>query len=326
MFLNDLQCSKAFLRVEQGAGQIVARVFVARTDLFPSFHERRAEFGQRDAQAAVRDIVEQVGGVFMKKRQPVFDAGRQAFLGDCLVDLGAHRIAGETGPPGLAEALDAFLVEREFVGRQKRETLEAFAGKLGIRVELAQGLDAVVEQIDTQRRLHPGREDIDQAATHGEFTRGPDFGDGYVAGGRNGALEGLEIELLVHGVVETRAFQPRARRQPFQHEVGRGDDQPPFHAAEPGQCAQAFGYQRPRRGHDVVREHFPLRHIDQQHGVAGKELQGCAQPVGFAGIGDQYQQGMIALPRQFGERQRQRGLGQARPVPHAVIGPRGQKR
>src|SRR4051794_11079879 len=79
------------------------------------------------------------------------------------------------GPEALAiaaaEAGDGLGIELQLAGRADDEALEPAGAALAQRIELADRLDLVAEEIDAQRRRRAGREEIDDAAAHGEFAR-----------------------------------------------------------------------------------------------------------------------------------------------------------
>ncbi len=120
----------------------------------------------RDEHDVFRQIVEKRGGLVEEQRQVVFDTGRGDAAGNILVDDRLRRVALE----GFAEAGTGFraglLVHREFACRQQVDGLHWENSALGVRVEGADGVDLVIEQIDAVGQLRAHRKEVDQPAAH----------------------------------------------------------------------------------------------------------------------------------------------------------------
>src|SRR5690606_19991297 len=103
--------------------------------------------GEHD-QRAGREVVRERCRLVEEQRQVVLDAGRQLGLGDVAVDRAAARLDREAIPEARAEALDAFLVERELARRQDAYLRGLPRRELRLRIERPERIDLVVEQID----------------------------------------------------------------------------------------------------------------------------------------------------------------------------------
>ena len=105
---------------------------------------------------------------------------------------GLGRIALEARAVAAAEVLDRLRIERHFACRQQAHVLERIERALRLRIEAADGLDLIVEQIDAQRRRCAHGEHIQQRAAHGELARTDDLADARVAGLGQPLAERLE--------------------------------------------------------------------------------------------------------------------------------------
>ena len=71
--------------------------------------------------------------------------------------------------PALLEGGNARLVEGKLARRQHVHLRQFLDGALGFRVEAAQAIDFIVEQIDAQRPGAAHGVEVQQRAAHGEF-------------------------------------------------------------------------------------------------------------------------------------------------------------
>src|SRR3546814_4205955 len=96
----------------------------------------------------------------------------------------------------LAEGFDALLVGREFARRQHAELAHLLFAALSFRIEGADRLDLIVEQIDAVRVRGAHRKQVEQGAAHGKFALRLHFRYRLVAGGDQLFAETLRIELV----------------------------------------------------------------------------------------------------------------------------------
>ena len=87
---------------------------------------------------------------------------------------------------------------------------------LRLRVEAADAVDLVVEQVDAQRRFAAHREDVEQRAADREIARLVPPGDAGVAGAVSRSRNVLEIELLADARIKRVRIDKGARRQALQ--------------------------------------------------------------------------------------------------------------
>ena len=105
----------------------------------------------------------------MEQRHPVFHAGIAPAFRNGLVDrIGCRALAVQIAPVG-AETRDAVGIECDFAHRPQRESGGFLGAALGRRIETADALDCVAEQVEADRVALAARKDVDDAAAHGEF-------------------------------------------------------------------------------------------------------------------------------------------------------------
>ncbi len=118
--------------------------------------------------------------------------------------------------PALAKTLDGIGRQRKFAARQQTDTFDLIDGALVFRIEGAQRVDFVVEQVDAVGLVAAHRENIEQRAALGEFAVFVDRGDGAIAGGGEAFAQLLDVEGLADVDHQAVALQIRRRRQPVQ--------------------------------------------------------------------------------------------------------------
>src|SRR5690606_37990318 len=95
-----------------------------------------------------------------------------------------------------AETLDAVFVEQCLGGGEQGEAFDPGDAALAGGIEAAHALDLVAEEIEAERRLLAGREEIDQATAHRELAGiAHRLGAAVAVGGEEGG-EAVEIDPL----------------------------------------------------------------------------------------------------------------------------------
>ena len=156
---------------QHGALDIVPALFVAFAGLLP---ERRGGVLHAFAQHAERfaaEIVEQRRRLFEEQRQVILDAGRRAAFLQILVERAAARVDREALAQQIAEGARGVLVEWEFARRQHAHRCHFLQRALGLRIEAADRVDLLVQQLDAIRLARAHRIDVEQRAAHGEIAR-----------------------------------------------------------------------------------------------------------------------------------------------------------
>ena len=232
---------------------LAGRLFVERLQ-----HNRRA--GQ---------IIEQRVHLVVEQRQPVLHAGMAAafahrFVQHVVALGGAERrdIAG-------AELADRLGGELEFGDRHEVEPAHVEHGALRLRIEAADRLQRVAEEIEPHRQVHARREQVEDAAAHRIVAR--------LAHGR-GADEAVELQPL-HDARHAQHVAGRGgerllanqilRRHALQHRIDGGEQHrrlvAPGDAREPRQRGHALRHDAGVRRYAVIGLAVPggkLQHLE----------------------------------------------------------------
>ncbi len=215
-------------RFHQRPFQVAGVALVAFLDLLPLGAQRRRNIVDLDQQTVAGQIVEHRCGAAAafveEQRQIGLDATRHQRLADFGIDARARRVAGEVFAVAAAEGVDAFLVGGEFARRQQADLGHLFGGALGLRIELADALHLVVEQVEAIGLGRAHRKHVDQRAAHGELALGLHFRHALIAGGDQAFAEGMRRQLVAGLEQQHAAVEPGARRQALQQGAG-GDNQ-----------------------------------------------------------------------------------------------------
>jgi len=161
------------------------------------------------------EVVEQRAGVFKEKRRPELDARRCVAVAHAGVERAAGRVTLETAAPATPERTDRIGVERELAGGQQAQGGQGIERALGFRIEPTDRIDAVIEQIDTQRMFGAHREHIKQRAAHRELAGCTDLCDRGVTRLDEPHTERFQREGVTDREVETARGDPPAGREPL---------------------------------------------------------------------------------------------------------------
>jgi hypothetical protein len=230
-------------------------------------------------------------------------------------------LVGSQLAPAAAESRPRLVVHREFAPGQQAHFGHRIEASLRIRIEGADRVDLVVEQVDAVRHGRSHREQVDQAAAHRVFAGADDLRDVVVAGQRELRLEPGLVQLLLHAEVEGVAGQ-EARRC---HTVERGARRHQHHVGlplqDPPQRREPLADQVLVRREGVVRQRLPVREegAAQFRREEGDLVQQALGVVGICGD-DGGEAAVLQLPlRHAGEQQRVGRAGRARQG-HAAAG------
>ena len=178
-----------------------------------------------------------------------------------------------------AEAVDRGRIEGDLADRLQHEAVEPPGAALAHRVEAADLLDLVAEEIDPERRRSTRREQVDDAAADRELARfahrlGPD-----IAVVRDEPDQRRRRQRLAARDCQDRLAIGGARRHPLEDGGDGGDDQPGLgigsRRQELRQRIDPLAHQVAVRRHPVIGQAVP--------GGEGQDLDGRreeAQPVG----------------------------------------------
>ena len=272
-------------------------------------------------------VVEQRGGLVEEQRQEVLDALRRDAVADVLVDGRAARIAFDPVAPAAAERLPRRFVDRELAARQQADVRHRIQAALRVRIERADRLELVVEQVEPvgQRRTH--REQIEQSAADRELARRDDLRNVLVAGEHELGAQRVDVDLLALAEEEGVAGDVLRRRDPVQRRR-RGNDEH-VHPAR-GRLAQPVQRLQPLRDEILVRrqrvvgQRLPVRQrADGQRGVEVADL--LDETLRVQRVGGEHDQQRAARPCGGCRLGEQQGVAGARRPRDGDTGPCGRK-
>ena len=299
---------------EDRSFRVEAAQFEALAGFRVKLLEQRLVPGREYEHAAVRQVVDQRRGLVEEQRQVILDAAVGDAVGDVAIDPGLRRLAFETLAVAVAEVADGRSIERHLARRQDLDPLHGVARHLGIRGEVFQRLDFVVEEVDAQRRIGAHREQVDQRPAHGEFTVLRDLRHAQVAGVDERIDERLAGQRLAVLQRQGPGGDVVDRRQSLLQCGDGGDDDAAPQSAERGQHAQPLGDDVLVRGEAVPGERLPLDEMLDRTGVAGEEAQLGLELVRVPRVLGQQEQRAVHACGKFGHGQRRAGADEPAPV------------
>ncbi len=180
-----------------------------------------SEVVERD-QRALGQIVEQGFELGIEQRQEVLHAAPPPAFADRRVQ-GILGGGAERRAISLAEASDRVRVEKHLRDRHELDRIEPPGRALGHRIEGADGLEHVAEQVETDRLLRARRKDVDHPAADGELAAFADGRGALVAVDGQVALETSKVDFLPGLGCIAGLAQDRPRRHALHQGVRRGD-------------------------------------------------------------------------------------------------------
>ena len=115
----------------------------------------------------LRDVVEKRFQPFVEHRQPVLDPGVTPAGGDRFVERVIACYGAERATIGAAEAGDGLRRQQDLADRREVQRVGRLRAPLRHGIEPVHGLDDVAEEVEPNRALGVGGEDIDDTAAHG---------------------------------------------------------------------------------------------------------------------------------------------------------------
>ena len=131
----------------------------------------------------------------------------------------ARDVAAEAQAVATPEFAHRLGVERQLARRQQPQRVDRRHRTLGIRVEVAQLVDALVVEVDAHRQVGPHRPDIEQRAAQREFPGPVHFGGGAIARRNQALAEGAKLEARTALERETARADVVDRWQPGEQAV-----------------------------------------------------------------------------------------------------------
>jgi hypothetical protein len=273
-------------------------------------------------------VVEQRRGRFEEQRQVVLDAGRCDTGLQVLEQRAATAVDVEAFAQRRHRPLRRSLVHRHFPARQQSHRVDLVERALGVGVEGADRIDLVVQQFHPVGFCGAHRENVEQAAAHGEIARVHDLRHVAVAGGRQPALLRLQVERLADIHVEGVADHVAQRRQPLQERLHRHDHDAAPERGQPVQRGQALADDVRMRAELVVGQGFPVRerHHRQRRVLAKQGAQVGFELVRSLVVARDRQQRAGMPARGLRDRPRQRRRRRGRAPERALLAGAGQRR
>ena len=281
-FAQRLRRQVQLFRGQHRVLQVVPALLVAVAGLLPERGGCSLAAISQYRQGTDGQVVEQGGGGIgaiacrrEEQRQVVLDAGRGQPGLEVLVQRAAPGVHVEALAQDVQHAGDAGLVHRQFAPGQQVHRVDAVQRALAFRIEVADRIDLVVQQLDPQRRLGAHRIDVEQAATHGEVARVQHLRHVAVAGAFQPPFLRVQVQALAAGQVETAAGQVAQRGQALEQGLHRHHHDPAFELGQALQCGQALADDLRMRAEAVVGQGLPVRerHHRQRSVVAQQGLQ-----------------------------------------------------
>src|SRR3546814_511009 len=116
-------------------------------------------------------MIEKRHQLLFEKRQPMFHSGEPSPVADRLIERIAGGGRAEDFTIAASETLDALCVQQGFGRRQQGEAVDSARCPLVCRIEAADTLDFVAEEIEPQRLFLARREKVYDPAAHSELAR-----------------------------------------------------------------------------------------------------------------------------------------------------------
>ena len=225
------------------------------------------------------EVIEQRFHPLMEQRQPMFHTRVSAPLADRLVERVFFGDRTEGLAVASAEACHAVGGQEDLVDRTKLEAVAGPGGTLVERVEAADALDLVAEQIDPVRCLAAGGKEIEQAAALGVLAGLLDGVDPLIAVLFEEGKQRLHRQTATNRELQVPLAQGLPRYHPLQQRVDGGDDDAGFVCLafeEPAEGGDALSQQIAMRRDAVVGQTVPGRK-GQHREIGREESQGFAQ-------------------------------------------------
>src|ERR1039457_7346925 len=108
-------------------------------------------------------------GPVEKQGQKQLEASRGLTCADIAIYGLFRQIAGEAQTIAAAEFAHRIRIQRCFTGRQQLYPVQFIARALGVGIEMTDGLDVTVQQVDTVRTVRTHGEYIEQRTTYRKF-------------------------------------------------------------------------------------------------------------------------------------------------------------
>ncbi len=239
-------------------GRLTARRIVLADGLVPALERGLAQVVEPDDALRVQ-IIGDRNQALVEQRQPVL----HAWIGTASGYRFEQRIAGcraELLKVADPEPLDRGVVEQHLADRPQADLRDIAERALGQRVEGADTLELVAEQVEPERAFAAAREDVDDAAAYGILARLHHRAAAPIAVARETGEQLSAVDALA-GARREQAGAQRLRRRHLLHQgIDRGDDQTRSARLEqPGQRVEPARHDVGIRRNPIVGQAVPGR-------------------------------------------------------------------
>ncbi len=206
-------------------------------------------------------IVEERRQLLVEERQPMLHAG----IAPALLDRIEERVAGDRAElleVADLEAIDRRLIEHHLADGPDLQALDALERALRQRVEGADRLDRAAEEVEPQRLLVGGGEDVEKAAAHGVLAGLDHRAGAGIAIAPEIVDERIAIEPLAGSGSEMPAADGAGGGYTLKDRIGGGEHEPrPVAPAlrQTRQRLQPLGHELAVRRHAIVGQAVPRR-------------------------------------------------------------------
>ena len=263
--IDPLHRKEHFVHRQDGAVAVYLPVGVSCLQILPECFG--GGFGVADAAAdgGGGQVVEQGVEAFEEQGEVVFQAGGAEAVAHILIQRALPRVHIKTLVEAGSEAGDGGLVKGELPRRQQADMLQLPGGELGLRVEAPQGVDLVIQQVDTHGVGAAHGEDVHNGAAHGELPVLIHRLHRLIAGLHHllpHLFDGEVLPPLKHKAV---GGDITARRQTVHQTGDRRHQYPPLQRRQPIQRGDAVGGDVLMRRESIVRQGLPIRQRKHRH-------------------------------------------------------------
>jgi hypothetical protein len=254
------------------------------------------------------EVVEDGRRLVEEERQVELDPRRRDAGADVLVEAHPGRVAFEALAPARPKGVPRRLVHRELAAGQEPDLGHRVEASLRVRIEGADRVDLVAEQVDAVRHRRAHREQVDQAAAHGVLAGRDDLAHVGVAGERELRLQRRLVEALPGREVERVAGHERRRREANERRRRRHQDDVDVAAPDSPERREPLRDQVLVRREGVVGQRLPVgKDGDAKRRREERDLVG--EPLRVGGLGGEDRDDLGAGALLLGEAGEQEGVG-----------------
>ena len=160
----------------------------------------------------------------MEERQPVLHALVAATFAHRFIERVFAGDGAEELHIACPETADRLLVQHDLCRRHQLNRIKLAGGELGLRIETADGFQRVAEQVKPHGLGKAGREDIDDAAAHGELALFAHGAGAQIAVAPKEGEQLVEVDDIALGSAPARVRHNAAGRHALEAGINGGDE------------------------------------------------------------------------------------------------------